>query len=120
MRREGVGVSGNIPEGGRASEGSTFAQQARFESRRADQDRTLAAVHRLEAALSGAATGREPSWSTDVAAALAALDQATGDEERNAAEPFSLLSDIARTQPRLRSRVRGVRAAYRQVRDTIV
>ena len=30
-----------------------------------------------------------------------------------------LSADIARTQPRLRNRVRGLRAQYRQVRDTI-
>lgn len=112
-------MSGTAPERDRAPSAFSPAQQAGFDSRRADQDRTLAAVHRLEAALSGAAPGREASWRAEVAAALAVLDEATGDEQRNAGEPDSLLSDIARTQPRLRSRVRGVRAAYQQVRDTI-
>lgn len=97
----------------------TDAQRAGLDTRRADQDRTLAAVHRLEAALSAAAPGRETSWRTDVADALGVLDTATGDEQRNAAQPDSLLSDIARTQPRLRNRVRGLRATYQQLRDTI-
>ena len=95
------------------------AQRAGLDARRVDQDRTLAAVHRLEAALSSAAPGREPSWQTDVADALAVLDAATAEEQRNAAEPDSLLSDIARTQPRLRHRVRGLRATYQHLRETI-
>lgn len=33
--------------------------------------------------------------------------------------PDSLLSDIARTQPRLRNRVRGLRFQHRQLRDTV-
>ena len=97
----------------------TAAHRARLDARQVDQDRTLTAVHQLEAALSSAATGREPTWRTDVAGALAVLDAATADEQRNAAEPDSLLSDIARTQPRLRNRVRGLRATYQQLRDTI-
>lgn len=103
----------------RGPEEFTAEQRAGLDARQADQDRTLAAVHHLEAALSSAAPGREPSWRTEVAGALAVLDAATSDEQANAAEPDSLLSDIARTQPRLRNRVRGVRAAYQQLRDTI-
>jgi hypothetical protein len=100
---------------------SEFATEHReaLDLRQADQDRTLAAIHILEAALSSAAPGREGAWRNDVVAALRDLGEATADEERNAAEPDSLLSDIARTQPRLRNRVRGLRAQYRQVRDTI-
>lgn len=95
------------------------AQRAGLDARRADQDRTLAAVHRLEAALSSAASGREPSWLNEVVDALAVLDSATGDEQHNADRPDSLLSDIARTQPWLRNRVRGLRATYQQLRDRI-
>ena len=95
------------------------AQRAGLDTRRADQDRTLAAVHRLEAALSSAASGREPSWRKDVVDALAVLEAAAGDEQHNADQPDSLLSDIARTQPWLRNRVRGLRATYQQLRDTI-
>lgn len=94
------------------------AQRAGLDARRLDQDRTLAAMHQLEAALSSAAPGRESPWRTDVTDALAVLDAATAEEQRNSAEPDSLLSDIARTQPRLRNRVRGLRASYQQLRDT--
>lgn len=97
----------------------TDVQRAGLESRQTDQDRTLAAMHELEAALASAAPGREPSWRQSVLAALAVLDDATAEEDDNAERPDSLLSDLKRTQPRLRNRVRGVRLLYRQVRETI-
>lgn len=88
-------------------------------TRQADQDRTLAAMHDLEDALAAAGPGREGPWSEAVRAALDILSDVATQEEANAAEPDSLLSDIARNQPRLRHRVHGLRAQYRQVRDTI-
>jgi hypothetical protein len=97
----------------------TASQRAALETHDTDQDRTLDAIHRLEAALGTAAPGREDNWLADVLAALIKLDEATSDEQGNADEVDSLLSDIARTQPRLRNRVRGLRAQYRHVRDTI-
>jgi hypothetical protein len=97
----------------------TLGQRAAMSARQADQDRTLAAIHDLEAALAAAAPGRKGSWRDAVRGALEVLDHAATDEEANAAEPDSLLSDIARNQPRLRHRVHGLRAQYRQVRETI-
>ena len=94
-------------------------QRAALEVRQTDQDRTLAAVHQLEAALASAAPGRAGPWQAGVQAALAVLGDATEEEAGNAARPDSLLSDIARTQPRLRNRVRGLRVQYQQVRETI-
>jgi hypothetical protein len=47
------------------------------------------------------------------------LGDATTDEADNAERSDSLLSDIARTQPLLRNRVRGVRLQYRQLRDAL-
>jgi hypothetical protein len=97
----------------------TEAQHAALATRRADQDRTLAAMHALETALGAAAPGRERSWREDVLSALEVLETATGEEQSNAAQPDSLLSDIGRTQPRLRNRVRGLRVHYAQLRDNI-
>jgi chromosome segregation ATPase len=97
----------------------TPAQRAGLDARHADQDRTLDAIHQLEEALSAAAPRREDDWRRDVLRALDVLEQAATEEERNAALPESLLSDIARTQPRLRTRVRGLRVQYRQLRDAI-
>jgi hypothetical protein len=105
--------------GGDAAAELTSDQHAALESRQVDQDRTLASVHALEGALASAAPGREGPWRDSVRAALDVLGAAAAEEEQNAAQPDSLLSDIARSQPRLRHRVHGLRAQYRQVRDTI-
>ena len=91
----------------------------RVDTRRADQDATLEAVHQLESALGAPAPGREETWRDNVLVALDTLDRAISFEQRNADEPDSLLSDLARTQPRLRNRVRGLRAQYGQVGRTV-
>lgn len=97
----------------------TSDQQSGLRARRRDQDRTLEAMHRLEAALAEAAPRREPRWRSTVLDALGALDAATADEQANAERPDSLLSDLAHNQPRLRNRARAVRMQYRAVRDAI-
>jgi hypothetical protein len=101
------------------AKGFTAAQRAGLQERASDQDRTLSAMHQLEAALSSAAPGREARWQESVLAGLVALDQATGSEFDNAQSPDSLLSDVKRTQPRLRTRVRGLRSQYEQMRQAI-
>lgn len=95
------------------------SQRAGLDVRQADQDRTLASMHRLEAMLGAAAPGREEDWRSEVQAALTVLAQATAEEASNAEAPDSLLSDLARTQPWLRNRVRAVRIQYRQLRDNL-
>src|SRR5688500_2626591 len=89
------------------AQGFSDVQRAELEHRQADQDRTFAAMHALEAALASAAPGREHAWHDAVLAALEVLDTVTADEQANASRPDSLLSDIQRTQPLLRSRARG-------------
>jgi hypothetical protein len=89
------------------------------DARARDRDRTLAAAHDLEAAISAPAPGREHAWRDKVLGALEALEFATADEEANAERPDSLLSDIARNEQRLRHRVHGLRTQYRHVRDRI-
>ena len=96
------------------------ATAAGIDARARDRDRTLAAAHELEAALSAAAPGRERRWRQRVLDALQALDLATADEDANAGRPDSLLSHIARNEPRLRHRVHGLHTQYRHVRDVIV
>lgn len=76
-------------------------------------------MHRLEASLSAAAPRREVAWRDEVHGALSVLGEATTEEAENAERADSLLSDIARTQPRLRNRVRGLRLQYRQLREGI-
>jgi hypothetical protein len=107
-------------EGAKSSAGPaefSDAQRAGLDARRIDQDRTLAAMHQLEASLAAAAPGRELDWRTQVVEALAVLVEAAAAEADNADRADSLLSDVARTQPWLRNRVRGLRLQYRQLRD---
>jgi phage shock protein A len=97
----------------------TPEQRAGLETRQEDQDRTLEAMHRLEAALESASPGRESSWREEVLDALTVVDESTTEESENAWLPDSLLSDVARTQPRLRNRVRALRIQYQILRDRI-
>jgi hypothetical protein len=99
--------------------GLADARRHREEQRHADQDRTLLAMQQLEAALGSAAPRREEAWLTEVRRTLGVLSEAARDEADNAAQPDSLLSDIARTQPWLRNRARGLRVHYGQIRDAI-
>jgi len=93
------------------------ARRGALAERSVDRDRTLESLHELESALGAAAPGREAVWQRDVSDAIEVLDAAMAEEEQNANQPTSLLSDIARTQPRLRNRVRGVRVQYAQLRQ---
>lgn len=99
--------------------GSSGEERAGWERRQLDQDRTLTAVHELESALAEPAPGREVDWRATVVSALGVLDATTAEEAANAERPDSLLSDIARSHPRLRPRVRGVRVQYRHLREAI-
>jgi hypothetical protein len=104
---------------GSGQDAGADARRHRAEARHADQDRTLAAMQQLEAALGTAAPHREQAWLAEVRRTLAILAEAASEEAGNAARPDSLLSDISRTQPWLRNRVRGLRVHYRQLRDGI-
>jgi hypothetical protein len=97
--------------------GPGFRAQAR--RRQSDQDRTLLAMQQLETALASAAPRREQAWRAGVRAALDVLAETAATEARNAELPDSLLSDIARTQPWLRNRARGLRLHYRQLQAAI-
>ena len=97
----------------------TGAQRHRSEQRHADRDRTLHAMQQLEHVLGTAAPRREVAWHAEVRHALAVLSDAAREEAGNAGQPDSLVSDIARTQPWLRNRVRGLRIHYRQLIDAI-
>lgn len=97
----------------------TESQREQIEQRRIDQDRTLVAMHELEQALGTAAPARETRWRETVLGALLVLGDATREEAENAERPDSLLSDVAFNQPRLRSRVRGLRTQYRQLQQSI-
>jgi hypothetical protein len=101
------------------SEDRTVVAPADLTRRQVDQDRTLCAMQALESALARPAPGREGSWRDVVLDALGVLADATRQEAENAAMPDSLLSDLARNQPRLRNRVRALRIQYRQLQEAI-
>ena len=90
-------------------------QRQALSSHQADHDRTAEAIDQLSAALTAPASLRTPVWRRNVADALEMLDDAVDAEAAAHGDPDSLLSDIARTQPRLRNRVRGLRAEYARV-----
>jgi hypothetical protein len=90
-----------------------------FAAQRADQDRTLAAMHDLEAALCSAAPGREEEWRRRVGDTLEALDTVVKAEQASSLAPDSLLSDLERNHPRLRRRVHGIRAQYANLGETV-
>jgi hypothetical protein len=97
----------------------TLEQRAALATRQADQDRTVEAVHQLNTALVAAASGREAVWRRNVADALEILHEAVSAESCARGQADSLLSDIARTQPRLRNRVRRLRLEYVRLSERI-
>lgn len=106
-------------EPGPGPDAGTVAHRRRVAQQHTDQHRTLAAMQQLEAALGAAAPRREQAWLAEVRRALAVVAEAASEEADNAARPDSLLSDVSRTQPWLRNRVRGLRIGYGQLRDGI-
>jgi DNA repair ATPase RecN len=84
---------------------------AAYSASRLERDRTLRAVHRLEAALSMAAEGEQ--WLDEVVADLDALESAMVAEQLELNRPDALLALIAAEHPRrFRSRVRNLREQY--------
>jgi hypothetical protein len=84
-----------------------------------DQDRTLRALHQLEHAASAPQGEDGAKWHRDLLEALTVLQEAMTEEQANAERPESLLSCLAHTKPRLRSRTRGTRVQYQQLRRTV-
>ncbi|MHB8294256.1 MAG: hypothetical protein ACYDH5_06425 [Acidimicrobiales bacterium] len=74
---------------GPESEGEPHAlgeeQHAELEASHAHRDRTLEAMHRLEAALGSAAPGRELAWRDEVLAALVASTASSAGPSRRCA-----------------------------------
>ncbi len=69
-----------------------------FAARRAERDRVLEAMHRLEAAMSRAGAG--PEWPEQVAEGLNVLGSALAEELAESARPDALLAMVAAENPR--------------------
>jgi hypothetical protein len=92
-------------------------QEAAFAGSSVDRDASLAAVHRLEAAIGTAGPGREDAWLQQVVADLRVVEETVVAERDETRRPDSLLSMIARDYPRrFGSRIRQLHEQH----DTIV
>jgi hypothetical protein len=92
--------------------------QVAAQTSRSDRNSSLDALHVLEAALAEPASNRQQSWIEVVRGALEtlldALDaQAAGDNEQ-----ASLLSEIARDEPRLIPRIDRLRRQHQALRES--
>lgn len=96
---------------------STSEQSAAYRASLFDRDRTLEALHALEAALGTAAPGREADWFDQVIGAFTTLESAISTERDESLRADSLLSMIGHNYPRrFGSRVRQLRV---QIDDII-
>ena len=83
---------------------------------RADRDSSLGALQALEEALAGPAPGRHETWLQRVTTALDALDVALNTQGATDSETTSLMSEIARNEPRLVPRIERLRQEYNDIR----
>jgi hypothetical protein len=85
--------------------------QSAFSASRADRDRTLDAIHRLELALARAAAGE--TWLAEVVTDLEALGSVMEEERRELNRPDALLAMITAEHPRrFGPRVRNLQEQY--------
>jgi hypothetical protein len=95
-------------------------RDAAFEASRTDRDRTLEAIHAVEAALDRAAPGREGDWIDQVMTAMVKLDSAISRERKESNRPDSLLSIIAHDYPRrCGGRVRQLREQFDDITQQV-
>ncbi|HUG33083.1 MAG TPA: hypothetical protein VMM14_09365 [Acidimicrobiia bacterium] len=87
------------------------SKRSAFDAAQGDRDKTLAAVHELEEALSRAAGGDR--WIDDLRSSLDALQAAMSEELEELTRPDSLMAMVASEHPRrFGPRVRGIRDQY--------
>ncbi len=87
------------------------SKRSAFDAAQGDRDRTLAAIHRLEEALSRPAGGE--GWIDDLRSSLDALQYAMSEEQGELTRPDSLMAMVVAEHPRrFGPRVRGIRDQY--------
>ena len=82
-------------------------RQASADSR-ADRERSLDAMHALEASAGRAGPGRYVTWRAAVIEAISQLEAALAEQRASYEDPASLMAQIAQDEPRLRTLVRQV------------
>jgi hypothetical protein len=85
-----------------------------------DRDRTLEAMHTLETAVGRAASLKDADdrWKVSVSSALKQLELALADQFSSYDAPTSLMSEIARDDPRLRTFVRQLHHRWHDLAQT--
>jgi hypothetical protein len=93
-------------------------QSAETAQRAADRERSLIAMHALEATAGRAAPGREEEWRSALADAVPALEQSFEEQRASYADPTGLMAQIARDEPRLRTWVRQLEHRWDELAET--
>ena len=83
-----------------------------------DRDRTLEALHALEAAVGRPASSRSETWADAVRSSLEHLESAFGEQRASYDDPSGLMAEIAHDDPRLRTWVRQLRRRWAELETT--
>jgi hypothetical protein len=97
---------------------ATSAQTRAVDVSRDDRQRSLDAMHLLEAMAGAASPGRELDWRGDVVEALRGLSAAIAEQDATYDDPASLLNEIALEHPRLRTWIRQLRRQWQELADS--
>jgi hypothetical protein len=84
-----------------------------------DRNRTTVTIYGVERAAEAPAPGRAEQWLQDLASALTALENAMALERSNGNRTESLVSELSRSDPRLRAEVQTSRLRYDQLREAV-
>jgi hypothetical protein len=93
-------------------------QHGDMTQQRADRERSLDAMHVLEATAGRAAPGREEEWRAALAEAVLALEQTFVEQRASYTDPTGLMAQIARDEPHLRTWVRQLEHRWDELADT--
>jgi hypothetical protein len=93
-------------------------QHADTAQQRADRERSLDAMHVLEATAGRPAPGREEEWRAALAEAVRGLEQTFEEQRASYTDPTGLMAQIARDEPHLRTWVRQLEHRWDELADT--
>ena len=93
-------------------------QQEALAASRGDRDRAVDAMRTLKATAGQAGPGRDQAWREAVIAAIAQLQTALAEQQASYEDPTSLMTQIARDNPRLRTWVRQLHHRWSDLAKT--
>jgi hypothetical protein len=97
----------------------TSRERVRLMERQLDVNRTIVTVFGVERAAGAPVPGRVEQWEQDLAAALSALENAMSLERSNGNRSGSMLTELSRSDPLVRTEIQTQRARYDQVREAV-